>query len=545
MKKTLLLCAAAFAAVCCTPKSQIISIYQTDALEKVLSSDSCFVDSPDTVLVARGENAVLQFVLTACDSVSTLEADAAVKGLGEPQVGWVHDVLNLHPTRGADDMLLTPDNRYPDPIFDDMPESVAPGQHRTVVVDIPIPRNAKAGVYKGRLTVGGDKAKASKPFYIKVYPVELPEKQSLKVVNWYSPGDLKLLNGGVDVDPHSDRYIELLEIIVKAGAANGQNCWLTNERPVPVLNADSTDFVLDFTFFDKVVDMFEKSGGMQYFCNSHIGGHAPDVSWDHEMYFFVTYVENKEIKTEYIPASDPRVEPFIQKYYTQIEAHLREKGWLDKCYQHIADEPNPAGTDSQKSWSHVASLVKKYAPGLRTIDASSEIVENQDVSVVCLSDNIETMPAVPEGSERWMYTCCVPKLNFANRFVQLPLLKTRILHWLNYRYNECGYLHWGFNYWCFSLDPLTDVTPQGHPNWPGGDAFIVYPAEGRVYPSIRLWAMRDGIRDYDLLKMVEAVDPDKAMDWCKSVILAGDKYNMDLRHFRQVRREILEFLSEQ
>lgn len=543
MKKLLYLLAVSLATVCCSQDDQGITIFQTESLEKVLSTDTGFTDAPDTLRVARGENAVLQFVLTSSDAVSGLEASVAVKGLGNPQLGWVHDVLSLNPTRGADDMLLTPDNRYPDPIFDDIDEAIAPGEHRTIVVDVPVPHSAKPGIHKGKLTINGGGIKAAKTFHIQVYPVDLPEKQSLKVVNWYNGGDLKLLNGGVDVDPHSDRYLELLQILAEAGAANGQNCWLTNERPDPVLNADSTDFVLDFANFDRVLDMFEKYGNMQYFCNSHMGAHAPGVPWDREMFFNIIYVEDKQLKQDFVPASDPRVEPFIQKYYTQIEAHLREKGWLDKCYQHIADEPNPAGTDSQKSWSHIASLVKKYAPGLRTIDASSEIIENQDVSVVCLSDNIETMPPVPEGSERWMYTCCVPKLNFANRFVQLPLLKTRILHWMNYRFNECGYLHWGFNYWIFSLDPLTDVTPQGHPNWPGGDAFIVYPGEGRVYPSIRLWAMRDGIRDYDLLKMVEAKDPEKAMAWCSSVILAGDKYNMDTKHFREVRREILEYLS--
>ncbi len=36
---------------------------------------------------------------------------------------------------------------------------------------------------------------------------------------------------------------------------------------------------------------------------------------------------------------------------------------------------------------------------------------------------------------------------------------------------------------------------------PGGDCWICYPAYKNIYPSIRLEAMRDGIVDYELLKM--------------------------------------------
>ena len=549
MRKIAVISASLLALIGCTSGNGALTIYQTEALSQILSTDIVSEDAPDTIHVARGENAVFQFVVSARDSLSSLDADVSIKDLGEVQTGWVHDVLNHNPPRGAEDMLLTPDDRYPDPIFDDMPETVGAEGQRTLVTDIAIPHTAKSGIHKGKVTVSGiaadgRKVAASKRFTIKVYPVDLPEKQNLKVVNWCSKASsLSVMNGGKEVEPRSDEYIDLMRIIVRSGAANGQNCWMMTDKPTPVLNADSTDFVLDFTFFDKFIEMLEEEGNMQYFCNSHFGRKVA-ITTDEEMVFDIIYVEDKQIKRETVPSRDPRVEPFIKNYFSQIEVHFREKGWLDKCYQHIADEPSRPGTEGQQSWSRVAAMVKKYAPGLRTIDASTEIIENQDVSVVCLSDNVETNPPVPEGSERWMYTCCVPKLNFANRFVQLPLLKTRILHWINYRYNECGYLHWGYNQWHHSTDPLHDVTLQGRPNLPGGDAYIVYPGDRKVYPSIRLWAMRDGIRDYDLLKMVEARDPEKAMQWCRSIVLSSDKYNMDTKHFRQVRREILEYLSE-
>ena len=63
------------------------------------------------------------------------------------------------------------------------------------------------------------------------------------------------------------------------------------------------------------------------------------------------------------------------------------------------------------------------------------------------------------GDEVWFYTCCGPTGSFANRFIELPLIKTRLLHWINFRYGAAGYLHWGFNYWNPASSPFdeTDV----------------------------------------------------------------------------------------
>ncbi len=519
---------------------------QVDSLVKVLSSDSAWVESADTVHVARGENALFQFVLTSSEQIDSLQAEVERLSLGKTTCGWVHDVVSNTAPQGCDDMLSTPDNTYPDPIIDDDLETLDTLGHKTLWVDVNIPRDAEAGLYKGKVSVtgwkDGKKMVTKKPLYIQVYPVTLPEEQGLKMVNHHGP--VTLMNDGEPVKGSSERYLELFQKVAEMAGEYGQNCWVMHERPQLLLNEDSTDFVLDFTWFDRVLEMLQQHGNLKYFCNGYMGGRPSDLDWNAASKFNASYVKDKQIVNESMDYTDPRLRTYIERYYSQVEKHFREKGWLNICYQHIADEPALKGTESQKSWTAVAGMVKEMAPGLRTIDACSEIVENQDVSVVILGDNIATMPPVPEGCERWMYTCCGPQGNFANRFVQQPLIKTRILHWINYRYNECGYLHWGLTRWDICKDPMHDVTPDGH-DWPGGDCYIMYPGHEKVYPSIRLCAMRDGVRDYDLLKMVEAKSPEKAMELCQSVIQGPDKYNTDVKHFNEVRRQMLEFLSSQ
>ena len=79
---------------------------------------------------------------------------------------------------------------------------------------------------------------------------------------------------------------------------------------------------------------------------------------------------------------------------------------------------------------------------------------------------------------------------------------------------------------------------------PGGDSWIVYPDKGKLYSSIRMEAMRDGITDYTLLKMFEKKNPELAKELCRQVVFNWALYDMDTDHFRMIRHQILEELSK-
>ena len=79
---------------------------------------------------------------------------------------------------------------------------------------------------------------------------------------------------------------------------------------------------------------------------------------------------------------------------------------------------------------------------------------------------------------------------------------------------------------------------------PGGDSWIVYPDNGKLYGSIRLEAMRDGIADYTLLKMLEKKDPELAKELCRLTVFHWALYDTDGDHFRKTRKQILEALSK-
>jgi hypothetical protein len=122
------------------------------------------------------------------------------------------------------------------------------------------------------------------------------------------------------------------------------------------------------------------------------------------------------------------------------------------------------------------------------------------------------------------------------------------MHWVNFKYGYTGYLHWGYNYLsCSDSKNVFEETSCMHisgTTLPGGDSWIVYPYKGNLLSSILLEAMRDGIEDYELLKMLEAKNPVKAKELCGKIVMDFTNLEMSPIRFRTIRTEILNNLSK-
>ena len=196
-------------------------------------------------------------------------------------------------------------------------------------------------------------------------------------------------------------------------------------------------------------------------------------------------------------------------------------------------------------------LLRKYAPELRLIEAvqCTNFVGSIDVAVPILNHlhaEYEAYKRQPgNGRELWFYTCCEPHGEYANRFIELPLMKVRLLHWINFRYGITGYLHWGWN-WYYNIDPFKQTTapPPTEDYLPAGDAWLVYPGPKGPLGSIRLEAMRDGIVDHELLSMLAERDRSAAERIVKRHVVDFDKYALDLAAFRASRHELLQQLEK-
>ncbi|MBM3213151.1 DUF4091 domain-containing protein [Candidatus Poribacteria bacterium] len=179
-----------------------------------------------------------------------------------------------------------------------------------------------------------------------------------------------------------------------------------------------------------------------------------------------------------------------------LDKHLQEKGWQDKAMVHISDEPTIYKVES---YCEIADFIHKHAPHLKIIEAieTTGFGKCLDVWVPKLShlanwyDEYEAQRKL--GTEMWFYTCCHPYGGFMNRFIDFPLIETRLLFWLNWKYRLHGYLHWGLNRW--TKDPFKDVGDD----LPPGDRYIIYPGTYGPINSIRWEASREGLQDFERL----------------------------------------------
>jgi len=152
------------------------------------------------------------------------------------------------------------------------------------------------------------------------------------------------------------------------------------------------------------------------------------------------------------------------------------------------------------------------------------------------------------GDTVWFYTCWNPGGKYLNRFMDLHLLKTRYLHWGNYKYGLTGYLHWGFNQYLGDQDPYELTCPFLAPNVhsrrvPAGDTHIVYPGADGPLLSMRLEAMRSGVEDYELLQQLAAYNREAADEILNTCMTSFTEVNTDLFVFDEAYRNLLKTLS--
>ena len=136
-----------------------------------------------------------------------------------------------------------------------------------------------------------------------------------------------------------------------------------------------------------------------------------------------------------------------------------------------------------------------------------------------------------------------------NKTVDVPLIQSRTLHWLNYRFGLTGYLHWGLNSW--TDDPFE--APGQH----RGDGWHVYPKKGGLLDSLRWEQMRNGIQDYECLRLLEEkvrqmkkgmsprvsslLEPSRrGVEITTSVVRTADDYSNDPNVLYAARRQILD-----
>jgi len=534
-----------------------------DALQKVFPESNYFAPFDSHVDVARGEHASFQFVVRANSDIQDLRVNVtapehAGSELSDIKSGFVGFVkvgrANPEPSTDAYQPMS---GYFPDPIIYEDGRDVPFGTTQPVWVSVKIPVDCQTGVYKGSVEItcelGGESISKTKSFEIEVFE-PIIENTSLWVTNWFFLDRLSYLNNNEAVEKHSDLYWELSRVMARTLAEYRQNVAMISPFDHTGFSYENGTWLFDFSNFNKMLTLFVEEGVIGRLEGGHLGSRI-DGGWLSPFGLFVPVLDNDSIDKELLPLDNPRTLEFYQAFLPAFVNNIKDLGWDEQYVQHIADEPID---ENVESYIDISRFLKTLVPELKVIEAChTHQLENMvDIWVPQMNFLESGMDFYTErqakGDEAWYYTCLAPKGEWANRFVELPLIKTRLLHWVNFKYNITGYLHWGFNFWgsdsgiVTAEDPYDDVSgiivSSGN-ILPGGDCWICYPGYKSIYPSIRLEAMRDGIVDYELLKMYRDKFPEETGELVGTTVYGFEHYDINIGAFRAKRRQILEQLS--
>ena len=185
---------------------------------------------------------------------------------------------------------------------------------------------------------------------------------------------------------------------------------------------------------------------------------------------------------------------------------------MERSFFHLSDEPH--GEEHLVNYRAAREMLRELAPWMKVMDALSDISFAREGLTDIPIPLIKEAPAfTAEGYPAWCYFWGGPRGRHAQRLLDTPLVKTRMLGWIFYRTKVRGFLHWGYNYWYKSqtrqlVDPYTVLDAQWWPNWAYGDPYVVYPGEGGApVDSLRWEVYADGLQDYALLQSA-GISPD-------------------------------------
>ncbi|MCD9022425.1 glycoside hydrolase domain-containing protein [Cohnella silvisoli] len=440
---------------------------------------------------------------------------------------------------------------YPESLSNNPTLAVAANTTQPIWIRAFIPATAAAGIYTGTATVNTTKGNFAVGVTIDVQNVTIPDAKDSTFNNsqwmqFYGPDSTDVVNGDNLKNAYGYPRLSADWWTLMENFAQNAKDYRMNSIPVNyvymLLDGGSTlgangVYTFNWSVFDQVIQFFIDRGTVK-----RLEGFTTGVIIDRDANgnLFRNWILNSP--------NDPKLVNWINQFFPALKAHLESKllpdgrTWASIWWQHVRDEPSDQGIIDE--YKNLANKVRVHWPDIKFGDAMygspslyTQLANYVDVWVP-LSETFDTnksffeaRQASPNNEEVWMYTCGVPRGMYLNRFIDQPVWMNRAMSWHAYTSGTTGYLHYGYNHWDLAMD-----------NQPAkGDLHLVQPdvPNKKLKNSIRLEAQRDGLEDYELLKIVEQTNPEVAKGIASSLVANGTTYSRDIGQMIRMRNILL------
>ncbi len=430
---------------------------------------------------------------------------------------------------------------YPDPLVPFEFITAPAGRNTAFWFTVRVPTDARAGDYKGTITLSADGVDpVVVPLKLHVWDFALPEVSSLRtaygcdynaICRWYGASSIEDKRRIADLVQRD--FIEHRVSPIQAVPFRDIETQTINGR----LTGDFTDYDRAASVVVPRLSAFNLPGAFM----GRIGRDGPGSD------------EYARLKL-----------PFLK----DLAAYLRSRGWLDKGYSYIYDEPR------EEDYAKVvaeAKLWREADPGLKillTEQPEEPLFGYVDIwsPVLDAYKQRSCRQRQALGEQVWWYVCTGPKHPFPNNFIDYPAIDHRILHWMNWKYGVTGVLYWQTMFWTQNPWRSANTRSEDGRYFGNGDGMLLYPAvkEKSGSPliagpidSIRWEMIREGIEDYDYLHMLDeavrsaeargdtkgAKDGKAALAAAAALVHNTASYEKDPRKLYAARRRVAEALE--
>lgn len=398
---------------------------------------------------------------------------------------------------------------YPDPIFTGNALWMKPRQTATAHIRFRTPATAAPGDYRGVVTFKEDgRTIREVPYTVHVWRQVLPESSSSTAIfdNRFGAGR----------EHKNYKEIDAARFLAK-------NRLSMDEIPAkPVFRLVDGKVTADFTEFDKVahiwfdewkiplayLPLFRECFGWAHFPKPFLGvrpypGQSPYTGWDRGVF-------TDEYK---------RV---CQDALKLMMTHLREKGWEDRFLLYISDEPFARQPEIVRQMQGLCDMMHEAWPTIKIYSSTWYFVPGflgkLDVWGIGVQGQVtlEELEKIKAAGGKLLIT------TDGQQILDTPYCAVeRLLPLYAWHYGALGYEFWGADW--YMMNPFEwgihkthfhkeSATMQPYRlRYPNGDGYVFYP-EGLVkpgstgiLPSVRSEALRDGMEDVEVVKMLEKV----------------------------------------
>lgn len=535
--------------------------WTTDALVKVKPSDvPPSVRQDLTLHAARNEFEPFQIVIRN-DSAAAPDVDIEITDLAGPAGSLISSsnvtiyferYLNLSRASSIDggvgewpDPLIPRVDRYNGERRNAFPFTLPRGRSQPLWIEIYVPPETNSGQYRGRATVSsGPAVQAVIPISLFVWGFTLPSTSSLKTAFGF--------NGVTALKQHFGRYTNdadmraISHVYTRAALLHRVSAFTGPMIPPPFTLKDGV-MTVDWSSYDADIGSFLDGTGLSN------GDPLPGAR-----------ATSVELRTHGSANTDAKK----LLYWREWTRHFQEKGWLDRLFNYLLDEPMAVQLPAVASSAVFAHHADHRLRNLVTYPLTPVLDGSVDIWTP-LINCFETKPGWPDfchptvsrhaydsqirqHKSLWWYQSCASHgcnivggeyfTGWPSYVIDSGAVSNRIMPWMSWKYRIGGELYYNMvEAFGRGVDPLKDVFLHGG----NGDGTLFYPGlPGTIggatqipLESVRLKLIREGLEDYEYFALLSNLtDRSTADRWVDQIVENTHTFDPQPEHLYRVRQ---------